>query len=742
MAANSLSVYRPGEAVRPRRDTLDLVIYWRSIARRKWAILGLGLLAAALTAAYVNVMTPLYRSTATLLIEQTRAKVAPTQDLTPNVGDARDYFQTQAEILKSRMLAAKIVDKLDLTRHPLFDPRQQKPSLRERLAAQVGLGRPPPQWTETALHASVVRDLMLDMKVEPVRLSQLIKVRIVSPDPATAATIANAVAQAYIESDMEARDATSVRTTDWLGERLEELRKNVENSERALQQYRERAQLIETRGLAQSGATRQIEDQTERLVAARQRRFAAEHAYEQVSRATPEQLEHLPAVVANTGVQRLKDVERDAERRVADASVRYGPEHRVMMQAQAQLREARENTRREVSVVAASLKNEFDLARSNEEALERSVAEAKSNVRAINRKEFELTSLESAVATNRQIYELFLTRFRETGASRDSHASANARISDRARVAQEPFRPKKEQAISIAFVLGILLGALIALLLERLDNTLKSAEDAEEKLGQPVLATLPLLTTGTRGRAAGRHYLESPESQFSEAIRTARTGILLSAPDARRVSVLVTSSLPGEGKTAVAVNLALAQGQDRTTVLIDADMRRQMVGEALGLDRTKPGLTDLLAGTATLEQCLQRVARTSLYVIMTGTVPLNPLELILSKRFEALVKALSGACEFLVIDSPPLHLVSDSVVLSRMTSGVLYVVKADSTPYPLARRCLRSLEENDARIFGIALNQLDLKKAQRYYGAYGGAYSSYGGYKSQITGRTVPALRA
>lgn len=739
MAANTLSLQRIVGAVRQKGDTLDLIIYWRSIAKRKWAILALGLAIAVSAALYVNTVTPIYRSTVTLLIEQNKSKVAPTEEVYASIGDTREHFQTQAEILKSRTLAVKVVEKLDLVKHPDFDPRQQERPLLERIKKQLGLTVVEPQWTETGLHAAAVWGLMTRMIVEPVRLSQLIKVHFESADATTAAEIANAIAETYIESDREALDAMNLRASEWLGGRLAGLKKNLEESERALQDYRERARLIETRGLAQSGATRQIEDQMARLIAARQRRFAAEHAYEQINSAKG-QPDLLPVVMRNPVVQRLKEVESDAERRVADLSQRYGPEHSAMVQAQTELRQARENARREVETVVASLLNEYELARANEQALERSLAEAKGNVQSINRKEFELASLERAVATNRQIYDLFLNRFRETRASRDLQANAVARVSDEARASQYPVKPKKEQIVSVVFVLGILLGALIALLLERLDNTLNSADDVEEKLGQPMLTTLPLLH-GAEAKSVGRHYLEDPKSIFSEAIRTARTGVLLSAADTPNVTVLVTSSVPDEGKTAVAINLALAQAQTKRVLLIDADMRRPTVSHALGLDSNKPGLTNLLSGSASFAQCLQRVEGTSLFAISCGPIPLNPLELILSKRFEALVKALAGTCDFLVIDSPPLHLVSDSLVLSKLATGVLFVVKADSTPYPLVRRCIRYLHEVDAKLFGITLNQLDFKKAERYYGAYTGAYDKYDGYYTRPSKDAVPALR-
>lgn len=742
MAANatSFSLQSMVGAVRHKGETLDLVVYWRAIAKRKWVILALAVAITIAAAVVLNMQTPIYRSTATLLVEQNKARVAPTEEVYAGTGDSREHFQTQVEILKSRALAVKLVEKLDLTKHRDFDPRQREPSLWERFIAQLGFAGEAPQWTEQALHSAAVSSLMGRMSVEPIRLSQLIRVHFESSDPLIAAQMANAIAETYIEADMDARDGMNMRASEWLGGRLAGLKKNLEDSEQALQEYRERARMIETKGLAQSGAARQIDDQMTRLVAARQRRFAAENAYNQIKDAKG-QLDVLPVVMRNPLVQRLKEAESEAEKKVAELSNKYGPEHQRMIQAQAELKQARDNTRREVDTVVASLVNEYELTRANEKALESGVGTARGAVQSINRKEFELASLERAVATNRQIYELFLNRFRETRASRDPQSNAVARISDEARPAQYPIKPKKEQIVSITFVLGLLLGTLAALLMERLDNTLKSADDVEEKLGQPMLTSLPLLT-GEQAKLVGRYFLHDPRSLFSEAIRTARTGVLLSSADTPRVSVLVTSSVPSEGKTAVAVNLALAQAQGKRVLLIDADLRRPSVVSALGLDPKMPGLTNLLSGSATFAECLQRVEGTSLYAIATGPVPVNPLELILSNRFELLIKALAATCDVLVIDSPPVHLVSDALVLSKMVTGVMFVVKADSTPYPLARRCIRALEEVEAKLFGITLNQLDFKKAERYYGAYTGSYYKYDGYSSTGPKQEPKALRA
>jgi capsular exopolysaccharide synthesis family protein len=288
-------------------------------------------------------------------------------------------------------------------------------------------------------------------------------------------------------------------------------------------------------------------------------------------------------------------------------------------------------------------------------------------------------------------------------------------------------KPRKGRVVQIAAALGLLLGAIMAILLERIDSTLKTAADVEEKLGLPTVAILPLLAD-TPGRSAGRHYLDEPHSVFSEAIRTARTSVLLSAIDEPSKILLITSSVPSEGKSSFAINLALAHAQAKKVLLIEADLRRPSVVEHLGLDPGKPGLTDLFAGTATFLQCLQRVEGSSLYVLPSGPSPANPLELISSERFKVMLDRVAAACDIVIIDSPPVHLVSDAVVLSTMANGVLFVVKANTTPVQVARRVIRTLQSAGGNVMGVAINQLDFTQADRYYGAYTGYSKVYGTY--------------
>ncbi len=707
-----------------KEEALDLVIYWRIIAKHKWNILALAGAITVLAAVIVFMMTPIYRSTVTLLIEQKKAKVLSIEEVYGGVGDSREHFQTQAEIIKSQALAGLVVDKLKLTTNPEFDPRSHKSFLSSSLSA-IGIGGN--ELTEENAKKIVVNQFMKLVIVEPVRLSQLVKVSFDSPDRELAAKIANAIAETYIESDMEARYQMSQKAGSWLSQRLTELKTGLVQSENALQKFREREHIVDSKNLALNGVSSQLEGLLKSLVETRMHRAEAESAYTQVKNAKGD-LESLPVVLRNPLVARMKEVVGDHERKVSELSNRYGKEHPKMMQAEAELKQAKENLRLQVEEVAAGLAREYEVARANENALAEAVGETKSTIQGSNRKEFELTALEREVTTNRQIYDMFMSRFKETAAASDMQSGVVARVVDPAMPADNPAKPNKLQVTLIALALGLILGVIAALLLERLDNTVKTSEDAEIKLGQPVLTTIPMLE-GDQSNAAGRHYLDEPKTIFSEGIRTARTGILLSAVDCPNKVLVVTSAVPGEGKSTFAINLALSHAQTKKVLLIDADMRRPTVAKTLGLDASESGLSMLVTGQVKLDDCIQTITGSALHIVGVGNIPPNPLELLLSQKFKELLDTLSQQYDIVILDSPPVQLVSDAVVLSTMATGVVFVVKADSTPHQISRRCIRTLLAAGANLIGVALNQLDFKNADRYYGAYTGYESNgYAGY--------------
>lgn len=731
---------------RPEHDAdrlAEQLRFWRrSISKHKWSALGLALAISLLTTLIVFVITPTYRSTATLMLESNKSKVVSIEEVYSAMSSNREYYQTQAEILKSEELARRIVTKMKLVDHPVMDPRKQKEdgfSLKKLVPAAWLGDDETEKYSPEKLQTMVVDRFKRELTIELVRNSQLIKISYESPDKEFAATAANWVAEGFIEADMDARLAMTQKAGAWLTERLSGLRKKLEESERALQQFRERERIVDAKGVAQSGASKQLEQLSEGLVTSRQKRAEAEAAYQQVQAAQKSKIdvESIPAIQKNTIYIQLKATESAAEGRLADAAKKYGPEHPKRQTAEAEVRAARDNTRRQIDTITTSITKEYELARAQEGAVERALAQSKGDILGMNRKEYELGVHEREVASNKSLYEMFTSRMKETNVAGDLQ-SPIARVVDPAVVKAAPYSPKKMRIIGIAAVVGLILGLMLALLLEYLDNTVKNAEDVDIKLRQPLLGQLPRLKGKLESGDLQIAFIKDKDPGFSEEIRSIRTGVLLSSIDSPHKVLLVTSSIPGEGKTSVATNIALALGQVRKVCLIDADMRRPTVAKVLGVDTTSKGLSNLVSGSDPTSECLHFNKELGIHVIPSGVVPPNPLELLSSVRFAEAMKWLEDSFDVVIIDSPPLQLVSDPLILSQFANSVIYVVKADSTPYQIALGGLARLAEAKAHVLGVVVNQIDREKADRYYGygkysayGYGKKYGGYGGYSSK-----------
>jgi succinoglycan biosynthesis transport protein ExoP len=722
-------------------DTPSIVEYWRAISKRRWSIVGLTVVVAILTMLVVSSMRPMYRSTVTLLIEQGKSKVVSIEEVYSQGLIQREYYQTQVEILKSDELARKVVQKLKLTSHPDYDPNQVPPSWIDRIIG-LSASEAPTKLGDDETLKNVVGKVTRNMQVQLVRNSQLVQIKFVSPDKELAARVPNALAETYIESDLDSRMGMTQKASEWLRERMGELRGKVDSSEKALQEYRDRERIVDAKGLALSGASRQLEELTRSLVEARQKRAEAEAAYSMVQQIrtgrTQVSFDSVPAVLRQPLVQRMKEQEAEADRKLSDAAKRYGPEHPRMIQARAELEAAKESTRKQVEIVVAGLAKEFEAARANEAAVERALAQSKTDIQGINRKEFQLGVLEREVQQNRNLYDMFVGRLKETSAAGNLQSTI-ARVVDPATVPSTAFAPNKGQIVGVAAVVTLILAAMLALLLDRLANTLNSTGDVEHRLGVPALGILQKIKGfPKKGFVSELAFFNDTQSTFAEAVRTVRTSVLMSALDDPHKIVVITSSVPEEGKTTLSFNLACALGQVKKVLLVDGDLRRPKIGKLVARDSRAPGLADLVAGQAQVSQCVFFDERGGIHILPAGTVPPNPLELLSSKRFQDVITKLKEAFDIVLIDSAPLQLVSDAQVLSQFASSVIYVVKADATPYQVAQNGIKKLRRVDASILGVVLNQLDLEKAEKYYGEYSG-YKSYKGYSKRGYTRTYGA---
>lgn len=711
----------------------DLVRYYRAIRRYGLGIALLVVAVGVLASIYAFSLPAIYRGTATVMLEQVRKKAGATSDELAEAwsGTSRDYYLTQIEVMKSSEYAERLVRVLGLTKHPDYAPAQEDApakaksswmsSLFDRFKSSADKKEQenPAAITGDTLVQDIASQIMGGMTFTPVRNTQLVKVSFESHDPVLAERVPNTLSMIYIVEDLESRGEAMRQSMSFLSQQTEKLKKDLADSERELQQFRESQRIVVSKGLTLSEVNRRLEGITASLEDARKKRTDAEVLYQQVSAAAKAQsstaLDTLPVLQRDPVLQRLKEAETEASRRATEASNRYGPEHPRHVAAQTDLKSARDAVRRQVSAVVETVAKDFEIAKAQEAALQQAQSRATTEAGVFNRTEFPLTRLERNVESNRRLYEAFIQRANEVKIGDVQHPIA--RVIDPARTPKGPSGPNKQRIVMLAMLGALFAGVAIALFLTLLDKGIKTGLDLESRLEIKTVGVLPLMHSMSQ-MALDRIVVDDNSNTFSEGIRTIRSDVQLSMLDTPQSTILVTSSVPGEGKTTVATNLAFAHAQIKKTLLIEADMRRPKVSKALRLDREHPGLSEFVSGSFNIEQCIQDVADTGLHVLHSGKVPLNPLEMLSSQRFANALRELKNIFEVIIIDSPPVELVSDSMVLSRFATGVLFVVKADQTPYPLARGTLTRLRRVGAPIIGGVLNHFDVEKAHRYYGDY------------------------
>ncbi|MDH3325366.1 MAG: polysaccharide biosynthesis tyrosine autokinase [Gammaproteobacteria bacterium] len=652
-------------------DEIDLRQYWQVINRHKWGIAGLSAVILLITALILYSMQPVYRATATLLIESQQAKIVSIEEMygmdTRNAG----YYETQFEILRSRELSEKVVKQLNLASHAEFDPAHQKERFnfnwRSWLPVSIGEVTTP---SEESKSQALVDAFMGRLTITPVRKTQLVNINFEAYDAKLAATVANALANVYIESHLEARLEMTSMATNWLTRQLDSLKSKVNAAERRLQDFREREDLINLEGV-RTLSTKEMQEIVSNLVNVRERRGEAENLYKQVSAIKGQankSYESIPGILNHKLMQGLKSSEAQAESKLAEFAKRYGPQHPKMIAAVTELNTVRENLQKQITSIVAGIKNDYNIAVKNENSLTQAMANAKKEIQKIDRKEFQLRELEREVDTNRKLYDTFFTRFQEASATSDLQ-TVNARLMDKAVVPRSAAKPRKKLTLILALIVSLMLGVFLSFLLEFLDNTIKNIDDVEQKLGKAIIGIVPLARIAKQERLDPLKIFSTNDYLgISESIRSIRTGLILSGLDNPHKVTLVTSSVPGEGKTTLATSLAISLGQLGSVLLIDADMRLPSVAKIFGITPKSPGLSNLVAGTESPESCIHTFADIGIDVLPCGLLPPNPLELLSSARFAGLIDFLCERYDRIIIDSAPVQAASDALVLSTVTT--------------------------------------------------------------------------
>lgn len=716
----------------PTDEVIDLRKYFAVINRSKWRILLLALLIAILTAFIVLNMKPVFSAKATLLIEAQQAKAVKIEEVYGMNSAQQEYYLTQFEILKSRTIAESVIIRLNLAEHPDYMP---KASLKNKIQDWLPFLRAGTDDNKSQQQIALEKrerlfaQFISNLSIEPVRKTQLVNIYFESHDPELAAKVANAIGETYIDSQLEAKMGITQKANSWLGGRLGELRQRLDDSEKAMQDFRLREGLIDVAGVRGLGS-QELERLGVELTAARSKKAQVDsfiRVISQYGKTNVDQLESLPEITAHPSIQNVKKEVISAERKVSELSKIYGPKHPKLLAVKSELATIQENLREQIRKLIAGIENESQTEAQKLASLEAEMARAKGQYQDVSGKEAEYQRLQREVETNRQLFETFMSRQKETEVAGDFD-SAIARFTDRAITATEPIKPKRKFIVILAFIAALGFGVVVAFVMESLNDTIKTSQDVESVLQQRSLGIIPKLLLNNNVAEFNRTFFDTEQRTFSESVRSIRTSLALLALDKPLQLLVVTSSVPEEGKSTVSSNLSFAFAQLEKVLLIDADMRKPTIAKRFSLPAFQPGLANYLTETESLENCIVHDEQSGVDILPAGTIPINPLELLAHPRFLALLNELKGRYTKIVIDTPPVQAVSDALMIARLADAVVMVVKADYSRSGLIQNSLAKLVQSHAKVYGVVLNDLDVKKAERYYGSYG--YYQYYAEKS------------
>ncbi len=716
-------------------DERHLLDYVRTVYKRRWLAIPVFLL--VFLAGTLNAMreTPIYRARTQVLIERDTPNIATLDQMFQSTdgwfNDA--FYQTQYRILQSRSLAKRAIDEMQLGDAPLgrapeptrsLDPialaRKAASSVYHAIAGRSAERSSPAETQavdESELQSAKIDAFRGGIAIEPVRNSRLVDILYTSPDPAFAAQAANALAKAYIAQAMEFRFSESKEAADWLSDRLTEQRKALEASEAALQAYREKNGAVSVADSSASNiVVQRLTDLNSALTKAKTERINKEALYNQLKTAEANgTLDSFPAVLSNDYIQKLRSDLADLQRQQAQLAERYGERHAEMIKIRTAIEIADAKLKGELGKVVESVKNEYLSAVSEERSLQGALDAQKTEALSLNRKGIEYGVLQREAESNKQIYEALMQRTKETDIASD-RKSTNIRVVDTAETPKAPISPNLQRSFLLSLIAGMTLSLGLVFFVDYLDSRLKTPMDLKAYLSVPFLGMIPAVS---RGKGTGNPLVTGlGPGGFSEAFKTVRTNVLFSSADDGLRSLVVTSAGPGEGKSICSANLAIALAETGLRVLlVDADMRRPRVHEIFDVPE-EPGLSNLLTGNAKASEVIRKANVDKLWVMSAGHIPVNPAELLSSLRFVDFLAALEDHFDWVVLDTPPVLVVADSIVVANKTTGVMFVVGADQTSRNAARNAIEQLQATNANVIGSVLNKADVRRHSHYYSSY------------------------
>jgi capsular exopolysaccharide synthesis family protein len=749
-------------------EAVHLLDYWRSIRKRLWLVIGIAVLITSLAAIYMSRKPDIYEAKARVQVDLERVNpalgVKDSPIIVNNSANDPAYFNTQLQILTGPGLLRRVAKTLDLenNREFLKNPTEKSRSTWQSILRVVGLGKkdaPKGPAEEIPLASSsgssstaedlaemkrlapYVEALQKGLDVQPVREgrltvkeTRLIDVAFRHSDPVIAARIVNSIADTFSLSNLERKTESNNTTGDFLQKRIAELQGDIRKGEEKLVDYARREDML-TLDKDQNTVVERLAGLNRDLLKAENERKAAEAYY--TAALVPGAKE---ALAEDSNAKRFIDEaslklatlrQKLAELRVDNTD--EWPEVKQVKEQITEIEKAIEDaSTRAGNVVITNLATRYRQAQKNEAALKAAFNEQRSKTLNMNESAINYKIIQQEIETNKTLLEGLLQGLKENDVKLAGTPN-NIYVDNYAIVPEDPVAPSRLMSVLAALVLSLAFGAALALFLEYLDDTVRSTDDVENLLRLPALAVIPsiegskgrrLLAAGTangNGNGDGRSELlikADSRSSLAEAYRQLRTSVLLSTAGHAPKTLLVTSSVPSEGKTTTAVNTAISLSQTGARVLvIDADMRRPRLHNIFEIEN-RQGLSTILSSELNEAEILSMITQHEdghLFLLTSGPVPPNPAELIGSDQMRRLIGTLEDNFTHIVIDSPPIASFTDGVLIAAMVDGVLLVVHAGKSSRGIVRRSRQLLQEVGAKIFGVVLNNANLRSQDGYY---------------------------
>lgn len=712
--------------------------YIRVVWKRKWIILTCLVTIFSVVAIASLRMTKVYEASGTIAINKPDNSLNFQNSATFSL----DYYdptelETEVRILQSDLLALEVIRELNLDRRSEFGGQAPSPAL--DLAAD-------PLQTDPARASALVGGFKGSLRVALSQNSRIIEVHYRSADPQLAASVVNTLMQTYVEDNRKARFESTMQASDWLQKQLVDLQMKVETSQEMLVRYQKEHEIL---GIdeKQNIITAKLDELNKALTLAESERMDKEAFYRLVEAGDPD------AVAAGTGgseagsgvqsdsglLEGLRTRQADLKIQAADLNTQFGPSYPKLAQVNNQLKEVDSQIQAEMKKIASKVRGQYMTALQRENMLRDALEKQKQEANKLNESAIRYNLLKRDAETYRTLYEGILEKLKQASVSAGLKAN-NFRIVDSARPPSYAIEPNIPRNLGFAFVLGLASGVGLAFLLEGLDNTIRTTEQAQSVSGLASLGMIPLGSKSARdGGNAKRLVIASskeavelitqvrPQSQMAESYRALRTSLLLSSLGAPPKVIMVTSALPQEGKTTTSINCAVVLAQKGVRVLlIDADLRRPSIHKTLGMG-PRSGLSNVLTGSTTLDQAIARTpVLPNLFILPAGTPPPNPAELLASSNMRDLLTQLREQYDHIVVDTPPSLSVTDAVVLSPRADAVVLVIRSGQTTKQSLRRARDIFAQVNAKVIGVLLNAVDLTSPDYYYYyEYQGKYARY-----------------